>query len=73
MIFFKLEKLLYFKENNVSHTAEIYMGTFISLSFLWTDQMIPGPVSCRCPSGSLETPPRWHATIYYKYPKSKGQ
>ena len=24
---------------------------------------IPGPVSCRCPSGSLETPPRWHATI----------
>ncbi len=24
----------------------------------------PWPVSCRCPSGSLETPPRWHATIY---------
>ncbi len=30
----------------------------------WTDQRIPGPVSCRCPGGSLETPPRWHATIY---------
>ena len=25
---------------------------------------IPGPVSCRCPGGLLETPPRWHATIY---------
>ncbi len=32
---------------------------------LWTDQRIPGPVSCRCPSGLLETPPRWHATIYF--------
>ena len=28
-------------------------------------QRIPGDVSCRCPGGSLETPPRWHATIYY--------
>ncbi len=28
--------------------------------------MIPGPVSCRWPElcGLLETPPRWHATIY---------
>ncbi len=34
------------------------------LVHLWTDQRIPGPMSCRCPSGSLETPPRWHATIY---------
>ncbi len=25
---------------------------------------LPGPVSCRCPSGLLETPSRWHATIY---------
>ena len=24
---------------------------------------IPGPVSCRCPGGSLETPPRWHVTV----------
>ena len=30
---------------------------------LWTDQRIPGPVSCRCPNGLLETPPRWQATI----------
>ncbi len=32
--------------------------------YLWTDQRIPGPVSCLCTSGSLETPPRWHATVY---------
>ena len=36
-----------------------YLGGYL----LWMDQRIPGPVSCRCPSGSLETPPRWHATI----------
>ncbi len=35
----------------------------LGLVHLWTDQRIPGPVSCRCPNGSLETPPRWHATI----------
>ncbi len=28
---------------------------------------IPGPVSCRCPSGSLETPPRWHATRQFTF------
>ncbi len=31
------------------------------------DQRIPDPMSCRCPEprvGLLETPPRWHATIY---------
>ena len=33
---------------------------------LWTDQMSPGPVSCRCPGGSLETPPRCHATILFE-------
>ena len=22
-------------------------------------------MSCRCPGGFLETPPRWHATVYY--------
>ncbi len=34
---------------------------------MWTDQRIPDPVSCRCPEprmGLLETPPRWHATVY---------
>ncbi len=34
---------------------------------LWTDQMIPGPVSCRCPEprvGLMETLPRWHTTKY---------
>ena len=36
----------------------------VGLVHLWTDQRIPGPMSCRCPSGSLEDPPRWHATIY---------
>ena len=35
---------------------------FLCLVHLWTDQRIPGPVSCRCPGGLLETPPRWHAT-----------
>ncbi len=25
---------------------------------------ISGPVSCRCPGGSLETRPRWHETIW---------
>ena len=24
---------------------------------------VPGPMSCRCPSGLLETPSHWHATI----------
>ncbi len=42
-----------------------FLLIFFYLVHLWTDQRIPGPVSCRCPSGSLETPPRWHATIYY--------
>ncbi len=28
--------------------------------------VIPGPVSCHCPGSSLETSPRWHATIYTK-------
>ncbi len=44
-----------------------YLGgylAYVGLVHLWTDQRIPGPVSCRCPSGLLETPPRWHATIY---------
>ncbi len=36
---------------------------YIGLVHLWTDQRIPGPVSCRCPGGSLDTPPRWHVTI----------
>ncbi len=27
------------------------------------ESSIPGPVSYRCLSGLLETPPRWHATI----------
>ena len=26
-------------------------------------ESIPGPVSCRCPGGLLETPARWHKTI----------
>ncbi len=39
-------------------------GSHVGLVHLWTDQRIPGPVSCRCPGGSLETPPRWHVTIY---------
>ena len=36
---------------------------------------IPGPVSCRCPeprAGLLETPPRWHATIYCRVPVEEG-
>ena len=36
----------------------------VGLVHLWMDQRIPGPVSCRCRGGSLETPPCWHATIY---------
>ncbi len=42
-----------------------YLGGYLAclLVHLWTDQRIPGPVSCRCPSGLLETPSRWHATI----------
>ncbi len=39
------------------------LGNYLA-GLLWTDQRIPGPVSCRCPGGLLETPPRWHATIY---------
>ncbi len=35
----------------------------VGLVHLWTDQRIPGHVSCRCPSDSLETPPCWHTTI----------
>ena len=27
----------------------------------------PWPVSCRCPSGLLETPPCWHAIIYISF------
>ncbi len=34
----------------------VYLGGYLACLFL--------SVSCRCPSGSLETPPRWHATIY---------
>ena len=44
-----------------------YLGGYLvclGLVHLWTDQRIPGPVSCRCPGGSLETLPRWYATIY---------
>ena len=40
-------------------------GSPVGLVHLWTDQRIPGPVSCCCPSGSMETPPRWHVTIYW--------
>ncbi len=39
-------------ENMVTCQANPVCGSF------------PGPMSCRCPSGLLETPPRWHATIY---------
>ncbi len=39
----------------------------VGLVHLWTDQRIPGPVSCRCLSGSLETLPRWHATVYWTF------
>ncbi len=38
-------------------------GSPVGLVHLWTDQRIPGPMSCRCLSGLLETLPRWHATI----------
>ncbi len=42
-------------------------GSFLlGLVHLWTDQRIPGPVSCCCPSGLLETPSRWHGTVYRK-------
>ncbi len=36
-------------------------GSFLFKIFAWVT--VPGPVSCRCPGGLLETPPRWHATI----------
>ena len=41
-----------------------YLACIILRVHLWKNQRIPGPVSCRCPGGSLETPLRWHATIY---------
>ena len=51
-----------------SFFSNFYLGGDLTCLFLrvhlWTDQRIPSPVSCRCPGGSLETPPRWHATMY---------
>ena len=48
----------------------IFGGSRVGLVHLWTDQRIPGPVSCRCPGGLLETLPRWHVTIYTVLVKS---
>ncbi len=61
--------LLGCKENN-KNPVESWLtphvgGSPVGLVHLWTDQRIPGPVSCHCRGGSLETPPRWHATIGY--------
>ncbi len=44
-------------------------GSFLLNIFihLLTDQRIPGPVSCRCLNGLLETPSRWHVTIYIHF------
>ncbi len=44
-----------FRKHVVFHCIHLYIHE---------ETLIPGPVSCRCPSGLLETPPRWHATIY---------
>ncbi len=55
--------LLIFKGLNVYWLTPLVGGPLVGLVHLWTDQRIPGPVSCRCPGGLWETPPRWHATI----------
>ncbi len=57
-------------KNKANQVCDSFFLKFLSrwlpvgLVHLWTDQRIPGPVPCCCPGGSLETPPRWHATIF---------
>ncbi len=51
----------------VKSRSNVRSVSFLNFYHLWTDLRIPDPVSCRCTEprvGLLETPPRWHATIY---------
>ena len=65
LVLFRLSAIKYNapSKNKVNQVCDSCFLNFCLGGYLWTDQRIPGPVSCRCPGGSLETPPRWHATI----------